>query len=149
MRKLMGVWVCQNRAVIVRLDERNATTVTLMADVAPKSRATGGTGSGHPFMHCSVSSRDRLDATRDAAIGRFLGDIAKAVEPADEIVIMGPGKAKVVLANRLTESGAKVIAIEPAGSRLTDAQIAARVMKIFGRPAPRMARQVPGLAVPI
>ena len=139
----------RTRAVVVRLDDRGATTVALVSDVSPKNRATGGSGSSRPYMHCSVSSRDRIDHARDAAVSRFLDDIAKAVENAEDIVVVGPGKAKKLLASRLVESGLKVSAVEPAGSRLTEPQIAARVMEMFGRSAPRMPRQVPGLAVSI
>ena len=149
MRNLVGVWVCQTRAVVVRLNDRGATTVALVSNVSPKNRATGGTGSSRPYMHCSVSSRDRLDHARDAAVSRFLDDIAKSLKNADDVVIVGPGKAKKLLAARLVESGLKVSAVEPAGSRLTEPQIAARILEMFGRASPRMPRSVPGLAVSI
>ena len=148
MRKLMGIWVCHTKAVVVRMDNERATTTTFVAEVSPKTRATGGTGSSRPYMHCSVNSRDRLDHARDASVTKFFVSIAKAVADADEVVVVGPGEAKKLLANRLAENGTKVAAVESAGSRLTDAQIAARIMKMFGRAAPRMPRNVPGLAVP-
>jgi hypothetical protein len=143
----MGVWICQTKAVVVRLDENGATCVTMTSDIAPRHRSTGGTRAGRAFLHRSVNSTSREEAAREAAIERFFDEVAHAVEGADELVVLGPGGARTAFAARLPRGSMTVRAVEPAGSRSSEAQIVARVMAMFGRAAPRKARQVPGLAV--
>lgn len=147
MRTLMGVWICQTKAVVVRLDESGASCVTMTSDIAPRHRSTGGTRAGRAFLHRSVNSTSREEAAREAAIERFFDEVARAVEGADELVVLGPGGARTAFAARLPRGSMTVRAVEPAGSRSSEAQIVARVMAMFGRAAPRKARQVPGLAV--
>lgn len=147
MPKQMGVWICQTKAVVVRLDENGASKSAFVADCDPKRRATGGRRTAVPYVHGSVSSRDRLDALRKIDIDRFFAEVQSSVAEADDLVIFGPGSAKTTFAGLCQDAGLKVRAVEVAGSRLSEAQIVARVMNSFGRPAPRKMPNMPGLAV--
>lgn len=141
MRGQVGVWVDFKRALVVHFDDEGVHTQQIESDVESKHRSTGGAGASKPFWHRSVNSGSREDARRDNEIASYYGEIAKAVDGCNNILVCGPGEAKLGLKSFLEESRkpAPEVMCESTESHITDAQIVAHIRDKFGNGAPRTA----------
>jgi len=140
----IGIWMDQSKAIIVKVRGDEASVERLEADVEAKHRATGGMRASRPYWHRSVNSARRADAIRADAIRRFYADLAKTVGDEPVFLLIGPGEGKEAFARFLADRGRAAPTTAAATSRLSEAQIVARIKTAAGRPAPRRSRATAG-----
>ena len=145
-----GVWIDHRNAFIVRPTIKECEVVTVLSEMEPHHKSTGGKGKSRPFMHesgpSSASHRDRSD---ENTMHVYLSGVAAKLQGADRIFLLGPGSAKDCLRNLLVQGESEHhlldIAVE-AAQQMTEPQLKAAVMKHFGHPARRSWRGAPGEA---
>jgi hypothetical protein len=146
--RLVGVWIDHEKAIVVTLSRGITDVQTVLGDVEPKHRSTGGTRSGHPYSHRSVESTSAQSAWRLEQIRRLFDQVEALIDGADELVVLGPGEAKDEFATFLGDThrqgtpSVKASATVP--SHLTEPQIAAQVREMFGHPSPRKKVTIAG-----
>jgi hypothetical protein len=103
-------------------------------------------------------SQDRVDARLYPSAQQYYGAVLSHLEPLDEILILGPGRAKLELRHQIEEQGGlrgKVVGLHKA-SRLAEVEVIfptsevwrsekagkARVDSPIPRPAPRLAERM-------
>jgi hypothetical protein len=131
MSKRAGVWIDHARAEIVILRDRKATTRTIRADVAGHRKSTGRQGVPLPG-HAGGGAGSGEERHRAHQLQRYYEQVARALEEAGEILILGPGEAPGELKKHL-ESRSKrhsAISVRPS-DKLTDEQLVAEVKDFF------------------
>ncbi|MFA6457604.1 MAG: hypothetical protein WCW40_12355 [Bacteroidota bacterium] len=120
MKKNVGVWIDQRRAVIVQLheggDEVHSITCGVESSVA---RSNGG-------------EHNHSGPLFPALVTEYYDSILTLLQGMDDVLILGPGEAKVELSVRMNGDtlGEHIAGIENEGP-MTDDQLAARVRKHF------------------
>jgi hypothetical protein len=129
-----GLWLDQAGAVIVSLrGDGDSVIRRIESEVDPHYRVTGGTKSGTFAM--DISDERRVERRRKQQLERYHKRLAGLLEGADEILILGPGDAKLGLYRVLMairDRPAPHVRMETA-SRMTDNQLVALVRKRFSR----------------
>ncbi|NRR31650.1 translational machinery protein [Oxalobacteraceae bacterium] len=81
--------------VIAWIDHAQAHLISFNADTA--STAVIKTGAGHPHLHVKAGG----GAGHAAESARYFDDVAQALAPSTEILIVGPGMEKLALMKHL------------------------------------------------
>ena len=125
MTDKVGIWIDHERAIIVFASQDHIRTQTLESRVEGHPRY-GGQQDGGGEKKYEERHREHLE--------RFYDDVIGHLADADELLILGPGEAKLELNARLNRSKAnprRTIEIETA-DKLTDPQLVAKVQGHFG-----------------
>jgi hypothetical protein len=136
MRRQYGIWIDHRKAVIVLLEDGEATTTSVPSGVAARAR-TGGSRTALAWGSQDAFPEDREQRRFEQALKGFYRTVAKALERPTAIYVVGPGEAKGELVKELAEHGdlaSRVLAIEPAG-KLTQPQLVKKVKAYFAEPA--------------
>lgn len=141
MKKRVGLWLDQQKAYIVALDERGQSSVyTLESNAESHHKSTGGgkSRSGLPFMTDAPVAGDRIKNRQQNQLKSFYHEIMDHLNDAQAIYIFGPGAAKLALEKLIRSDKSlapKLKSVETTDS-LTRNQIAARVRQYY---APKAA----------
>ena len=125
MTHKVGIWIDHKKAVVVSASADGVTTKTLESEVEAHPRYAGQQDGGGEKKYEERHSQD---------LDRYYDEITRQLTDADELLIFGPGEAKVELKERLRRSkthSERTIAIETT-DKLTDPQIVAKVKEHFG-----------------
>ena len=125
MNHKVGIWIDHKKAVIVSASADGVTTKTLESDVEAHPRYAGQQDGGGEKKYEERHSQD---------LDRYYDEVIRQLTDADELLIFGPGEAKVELKKRLRRSkthSERTIGIETT-DKLTDPQIVAKVREHFG-----------------
>ena len=125
MNHKVGIWIDHKKAVIVSASADGVTTKTLESDVEAHPRYAGQQDGGGEKKYEERHSQD---------LDRYYDEVIRQLTDADELLIFGPGEAKLELKERLRRSkthSERTIAIETT-DKLTDPQIVAKVKEHFG-----------------
>lgn len=120
------VWIDHAQAKVFHLGLGGSDEVTLHPHLPTRHlhHKAGSIGSGHAGVNKT-----------------FYAEVAKAVEDAGEILIMGPASAKTEFANHLRDHAPKlaerVVAVE-AADHPSDGEIVAHAKRHFRMPPPRV-----------
>jgi len=127
MKKKIGLWVDNRKAVVVELIDKSEQIVRIKSDAGKQIRVEGG--SRKDGLQTTESIRDKK---LDARLGNYFNDIIAQIRDAELIQIFGPGDAKNELAKQLEKDGLKerIVEIETADS-MTDNQVVAKVRAYF------------------
>lgn len=126
MNKKVGLWLDQNKAVIVSITDTGEE----------RKRITSGM---EHYVHFSSNGPGDGSSKKDARDPRFLNHLSEYYDKviahigdAKSIQIFGPGEAKYELKKRLESEGKleNIVSVDEAGS-LTDHRIAIRVRERF------------------
>lgn len=125
---MMGIWIDHNLAKLVEVkDGRQIASTTIESNAEPRHRSTGQTGVPLPgHIGGNTESHDRNRRTEE--LHRFFDHVMDRIPETAEVMIMGPGEARLELADRINRKsrlGARIISSESA-SRMT-------INEIFGR----------------
>lgn len=121
----VGIWIDHKKAVIVSAAASGVSAATLESDVGAHPRYSGPQGHGDEKNY-EDRHRQHLDRYYDEVIARM-------GQP-EELLIFGPGEAKLELKERIGHVKAlsgSVLNVETT-DKLTDPQIIAKVKKHFG-----------------
>ena len=125
MNHMAGVWIDHKKAVIVSSSERHVTTQTVESDVAAHPHYAGQQDGG---------GEKKYEERHGQHLDRYYEEVIRQLTDADELLIFGPGEAKVELKERLGRAKGHSelsIGIETT-DKLTDPQIVAKVKEHFG-----------------
>ena len=125
MTHKVGIWIDHKKAVVVAASADGVTTKTLESEVGAHPRYAGQHDGGGEKKYEERHSQD---------LDRYYDEVIRQLTDADELLIFGPGEAKVELKERLRRSkthSERTIGIETT-DRLTDPQIVAKVKEHFG-----------------
>jgi hypothetical protein len=131
MSKQAGVWIDHARAEIVILKDRETSTRTIRADVAGHRKSTGQQGVPLPG-HAGGGSDSKEQRHRAHGLQRYYEQVARALEGAGEVLIVGPGEAPGELKKHIESRSKRHSAISVrASDRLTEEQLIAAVRNFF------------------
>jgi len=139
----IGVWIDHKKAVLAKLEDGNLGSRTILSQIGPRVRLSGGSRSRTAYGPQDLASDTQRDRKYQKQLTEYYRSIVTELSDADSILILGPGEAKGELRRELDRSktlAAKVVAVEMA-DKMTDRQIAARVKSFFGAPARRSRRK--------
>jgi stalled ribosome rescue protein Dom34 len=120
-----GVWIDHKRAVIVSVSAGRATTTIVESEVGAHPRYSGQPGAG---------GEKKYEARHGQHLDEYYDEVIRHLAEPEELLIIGPGEAKLELRKRLERSKSRAkptIDVETA-DKLTDPQIVARVKDHFG-----------------
>ncbi len=131
MTRNVGLWIDHKHAVIVSIDGQGE----VIRKVESGAQHHEYRGAPHPKSTYSAqynTGDDQLDKQYQLQLHKYYEQVVALLRDAPEILIIGPGEAKVELKNELEscKGTAPKIKVEPA-DRLTERQIVARVRKYF------------------
>lgn len=128
-----GIWIDQRDAILVQLsDADRAETVTHFRSEAEKQARRSGDRTTGAFEPLNVEADDTRDRKFTADLAQYFDAIATQLTNIDQLLIVGPGEAKVHFRKHL-ESGYRSpqsVAVETT-DRLTDNQVVAKVKDFF------------------
>jgi len=125
MNHKVGIWIDHKKAVIVSALSDGVTTKTLESEVEAHPRYAGQQG---------AEGEKKYEERHSQHLDRYYDEVIRQLTDADELLIFGPGEAKLELKERLRRSKAhseRTIGIETT-DKLTDPQIVAKVKEHFG-----------------
>lgn len=147
MTKRIGLWIDHAQAHVITLSNGAAPEVlTIESDVERRHRSTGNEGPAVPGqLHGSAAKR--YEHRREQEMHRFFGEVIEVLASADRLLVMGPGVAKDQFRRAIKRKkslSAKLEAVEPCDTRLSSAQIVARVREYYDEaPARGIPRHAP------
>ena len=124
MNHKVGIWIDHKKAVIVSASADGVTT-TVESDVGAHPRYAGQQDGG---------GEKKYEERHGQHLDRYYEEVIRQLTDADELLIFGPGEAKVELKDRLGRAKGHSelsIGIETT-DKLTDPQIVAKVKEHFG-----------------
>jgi stalled ribosome rescue protein Dom34 len=125
MKHKVGIWIDHNKAVIVSASADGVTTKTLESDVRAHPHYSGQQNGG---------GEKKYEERHGQHLDRYYDEVIRQLRDPDELLIVGPGEAKLELKERLRRSKAhseRTISIETTDT-LTDPEIVAKVKEHFG-----------------
>lgn len=125
MNHKVGIWIDHKKAVIVSASADGVTTKTLESEVGAHPRYAGQQDGG---------GEKKYEERHSQHLDRYYDEVIRQLTDPDELLIFGPGEAKLELKERLRRSKAhseRTIGIETT-DKLTDPQIVAKVKEHFG-----------------
>ena len=125
MNKKVGLWLDQNKAVIVSITNAGEERKRITSNMEHYDRFSSSVpGDGSP-----EDVRDRRFWNH---LGEYYDKVIKQIGDAKSILIFGPGEAKYELQKRLESEGLSdnIVSVDDAGS-LTDRQVAKKVRERF------------------
>ncbi len=127
------VWVDARESVIVRWAGGEAAIERRLSDVPPRRRSTGHVRHDPRTRHGGggAAPHDAGEGRRIEHLNRFVDRIAAEVTEDDDILLIGSGQVRELVASRLREADLQAhrnrqLTVDPAG-RLTDPQLVARL----------------------
>jgi hypothetical protein len=125
MNEHVGVWIDHKKAVIVFASSDRVTTRTIESEIRSHARYSGPADS---------EGEKKYEGRHDEHLHRYYDDVIGQLGQPQELLIFGPGEAKLELRERLSHSKAlskSVVGIETT-DKLTDPQIVAKVKELYG-----------------
>lgn len=141
-RPTLLVWIDAEEAVLVRWD-REAHVDRLRSEVPARREATGHVRHDPAVRHGGGgAAQDKIERDREEHLRAFVASVAAAVDPGEEVEIVGPGTVRTDLARLLVADdrrhGRERAVIVEAARPMTERQLVARLRERIGDPALRV-----------
>ena len=95
-----GLWIDHREAVIVVLSDLGQETARIKSLVEKQLRRSGRSPARAPFESQLVPADDKRERDYTGHLAKFYDTVISRVRPAKEIMLFGPGEAKVQLRQR-------------------------------------------------
>ncbi len=120
----MGVWIDHRKAVIAIIADHHETMKQVDSGMEKHVRYSGAAQED--------SAEDQRDKRFAGHLDKYYDEVIARLREADSILILGPGEAKVELAERLRHDAhrGRVVGIDTV-DKMTDGQVAATVRQRF------------------
>lgn len=137
METKTGLWIDHRKAVIITLNDEEATLKKVESKVEKHPRAAGDLTFKGSFKARQIPADDRHENEFNEHIGIFYNKIIETICNADAIYIFGPGEAKNELRKQMGKNnlGRLIMDVRTAG-KMTDNQILAMVCRYFNMAVP-------------
>ena len=124
MKTATGLWIDHRKAVIVRLTDKDEEIKIIPSNMEKHVRYSGEAE--------EETVEDQRDRKYLLHLNRYYDEIISKIRDSEAIFIIGPGKAKEELKNRLEKDnlGGLIAEVETV-DKMTDVLIAAKVRKYF------------------
>jgi len=141
MKKYAGIWLDHREAFVVYLvknqpfaDENQEMIERIESDIERRVRLSGGSRSRKtPYGPQEISVDSKQEDRIKGQLRQYYKEILRRISDADQILIFGPGEAKIELKKEFEKSkefAGKIKKIESA-DKMTQKQIAAKVRAFF------------------
>ncbi len=122
MKKIVGLWIDHEKAVIVSVTGTQEETRLIHSNVEKQRRQTG----------VSMPADDVRQRELTGHLNTYYEEVISCIRDAESILLFGPGEAKGELKKRLEidNLGDLIAGVETA-DKMTDPQIAAKVKEHF------------------
>ena len=126
MKVNAGLWIDHKKAVIVIIKENGEETKKIESDSDKHVRFSG---EAQKTTEEDISDRKYINQ-----LNKYYDEVIASIQMADDVLIFGPGEAKIELKKRLEDKQIKkhIVNTETV-DKLTDNQIAAKVRQHFGQ----------------
>jgi hypothetical protein len=136
MRSRCLVWIDTDEAVIVHWQADRAHIVRIDSQVPAHHRSTGHVRHDPMVRHGGGRAQNADERRREERIEQFLDAVIARLEPAEDVLILGPGTVREHLERRLREmdraqTTGRLVASEPS-QRRTERQLVARLRHDIG-----------------
>jgi hypothetical protein len=147
MKTSAGLWIDHREAVMVILSAKGQETMRMKSEVEKQLRRAGDVAEG-PYSPLEVPRDDSREREYQGDLARYYDKVISYLSPADEVLIFGPGEAKLELKKRMEKDkgNTRILALET-DDKMTEPQIVARVRQHFYPLAPRMGAKRQGSPV--
>lgn len=125
MSHKVGIWIDHKKAVIVSVSGADVSAKTLESEVGPHVRYSDLADGG---------GEKKYEERHGEHLHKYYDEVISQMGHPDDLLIFGPGEAKLELKARLSQStarAARTVDVETA-DKLTDPQIVAKVKEHFG-----------------
>jgi hypothetical protein len=133
-KNVAGLWLDHRQAVIVSITDEGETIKRVASGIERKVRLSGGSRTAKtPYGPQQVSVDGKQQERIQRQLRRYYQEIIRSIRDATQILMLGPGEAKIELKKEMEKSkelAAKKIALETA-DKMTDKQVAAKVRQFF------------------
>ncbi len=134
MKKLVGLWIDHEKAVLVTLDGDGEKITTIESGAESHYRLSGGSRSATPYGPEEIVSEKAPEERRKHEFHRYYQCVMRSLQGAERIYILGPGEAPKELEKeiRRVKQLAPKLGVVRKADKMTERQIAAEVRKHFG-----------------
>jgi len=133
MKKHTGLWIDHKDALIVSIAGDKTDVQSVESEAESHFRPSGGWKAAGTSVAQSVSKEHSAEESRKHQYHAFYKKVIALLDDSDDIVIFGPGEAKVELSSEISKARAlheKVKAVETC-DRMTENQFVAKVKAYF------------------
>ena len=128
-----GIWIDQEKAYIVKLEDGKVRFKMIESNVEKHIRLSGGARSKTPYGPQDIASERKSEERRKHQLIRFFRDVIRYIEDVNRLFIMGPGEAKKILNKEIAKiknlSSIRVM-VETA-DKMTEKQLIAKVKDFY------------------
>lgn len=144
MKIRAGLWIDHAKAVVVALTEGGVKTLSITSKAEkPFGPVKVSVGKKQSLGISQLPADDSLQRRETGQLNIFYEAVIAGLRNAREILVLGPGEAKLEMKKRMERDGLgeRIVAVETSG-RLTDRQVSAKIQKYFreqrGKQAPKV-----------
>lgn len=133
MHEKAAVWIDHSQAVIVFTDAGKISTETIESSLEPHTRYQDSTGYQRSDGPHAGAGEKKYEQRFRQHLNRYMDDVIDHLGPFRNLLILGPGEAKLELRDRLnrkSKSRKRIVDLEPCG-QLSDARIVATVKEFY------------------
>jgi len=132
MRTKVGLWIDHRKAIVMTVTDKGEEIELIISKVEKQLRRSGDSPLKGPYESQLVPADDRHQRTFTGHLNIYYDAVIACIRDAESILILGPGKAKEELKERLEgiNLSGRVVGIETV-DKMTDRQIAAKVRQHF------------------
>ena len=143
MKTSAGLWIDHREAIIVLLSPNGRATLRVNSFAEKQRRRTYEPDKG-AFPAEDVPCDNSREREYQGELTRYYDKIISHLKTADEVLVLGPGEAKVELIKRLAKANANkpIVTIETR-DKMTEPQITAHVRQHFHYLVPRLNINAP------
>ncbi len=130
----VGLWVDHKKAVIATVKGRRVETHLTISHVEKQLRRTGSSPLKGSFDDFGVPAGDSRKRAFMCHLNVYYDTVIAGLGTPEQILIMGPGEAKIELKKRLmrTPLGKRIADVRPA-DKMTPTEIATQAKKYFAK----------------
>ncbi|MBK6315021.1 MAG: hypothetical protein IPF53_12080 [Blastocatellia bacterium] len=134
MHENAAVWIDHSQAVIVFTDAGKISTETIESSLEPHTRYQDSTGYPRPDGPHAGAGEKKYERRFRQHVSRYMDDVIDHLGAFRNLLILGPGEAKLELRDRLSrksKSLRRIVDLEPC-DQLSEGKIVAMVKEHYG-----------------
>lgn len=147
MKTSAGLWIDHREAIIVILSVKGTETMRIKSHVEKQLRRVGELAEGS-FPALEVPPDDAREREYQGDLARYYDEVISHLRSVDEILIFGPGEAKIELKKRMGKAkcSPRILTLETE-DKMTEPQIVAHVREHFQPLVPRVGAKRHGAPI--
>lgn len=133
MKKLTGIWIDHEKALIITLNRGKYKLKTIESDIVTRDRIDGETKSYGKFGDQSLSQEKHKERRIKEQTSKYLKSLLSEIKNVDELVLFGPANMKKELEKQILNDitlSSKLKAVVSADS-MTENQVVAWVKNFY------------------